>query len=106
VVRLPIYRATFEPTTEEVDDRKLGMRSKLGGGPTWQQYDETPKCPRCRQPMSFVAQIDSIHHDSDDNPHRVDCTSAEPRYMFGDVGLIYVFFCFDDLEARCVFQCG
>ena len=56
--------------------------------------------------MTFVAQIDSINHDADNNPHRIDCLSREQKFMFGDVGMIYVFFCFDCLETASIMQCG
>lgn len=88
------------------DPDKLGVRSKLGGEPDWVQYPEDPECPGCKKQMTFVAQIDSIEHDERHNPHRKDCLSEEQRYMFGDVGMIYVFFCFDCSESGSVFQCG
>ncbi|MFD9004060.1 DUF1963 domain-containing protein [Streptomyces sp. NPDC059582] len=31
---------------------------RLGGVPSWLQHDETPACPTCTQPMSFVAQLE------------------------------------------------
>ena len=46
----------------------LGLRTKLGGKPDWIQGDETPDCDSCGEPMYFVAQIDSIEHDSEHNP--------------------------------------
>jgi hypothetical protein len=48
--------------------------------------------------MVFVAQLDSIGFD------RANTAAAE-GYIFGDVGLIYVFFCFDDGTTHSVFQC-
>ncbi|KPH99919.1 hypothetical protein OV450_0767 [Actinobacteria bacterium OV450] len=30
---------------------------RLGGSPDWLQYDETPGCPSCEQPMDFVAEL-------------------------------------------------
>ncbi|MHC4457921.1 MAG: hypothetical protein ACYS0I_12710 [Planctomycetota bacterium] len=106
--RLKEYRMKFEKLSpgETIDPYALGLRSKLGGEPAWDQADETPECPSCNKPMVFVAQIDSIEHDSKDNPHRVDCLSREKDFMFGDVGIIYVFFCFDCLKSQSVFQCG
>lgn len=99
---------TFErvsPGEDAVDGKSSGLQSKLGGAPHWIQQDETPSCPSCSQPMSFVGQIDSIEHDANNNPHRVDCIWGKSDYMFGDVGLIYVFFCFDCLTTQSVFQC-
>ena len=103
------YRVQFTrvPQGEKaVEPDALGLRSKLGGKPDWEQYDETPMCPDCKEPMLFIAQIDSIEHDSKDNPHRIDCLSGNQYYMFGDVGMIYVFFCFQCLESQAVIQCG
>ena len=106
---LPEYRMSFESISNgapPIDLDKLGERSKLGGNPDWEQENETPNCPQCNREMTFVAQIDSISHDSDSNPHRVHFLSKEPRYMFGDVGMIYIFYCFDCSQAMAVTQCG
>lgn len=103
------YRMKPEPVPSgqiAVDPYALGLRSKLGGKPEWDQTDETPMCPHCGEEMTFVAQIDSIEHDSKDNPNRIDCCSDNQEYMFGDVGLIYVFFCFKCCETQSIFQCG
>lgn len=83
-----------------------GERTKLGGEPDWEQGDEHPECPGCFQAMSFVAQIDSIEHWSNLNPHSRNPLKTKQDFMFGDVGMIYVFFCFDCLETKSVFQCG
>jgi uncharacterized protein YwqG len=102
------YRMLFEkmPPGETADTAQLGLRSKLGGVPNWDQGDETPTCPDCQQEMVFIGQIDSIEHDSKRNPHRIDCLSKEQQYMMGDVGQIFVFFCFECLWPSAVFQCG
>jgi len=72
--------------------QNLGLRTKLGGEPDWIQESEIPFCTDCDAPLTFIAQIDSVEHESEENP------LAKPRgkkdYMFGDVGMIYVFFCF------------
>lgn len=81
-----------------------GMRTKLGGEPEWIQGDETPRCYSCGEPMTFVAQIDSVEHDDPHNPLRRDCRGHQD-YMFGDVGMIYVFLCFACLEPACLVQC-
>ena len=102
---LPVYRMSFEPAdaASEVED-DLGLRSRLGGAPQWQQNDDTPQCSHCGKAMTFVAQLDSIHHDSPRNPHCADAVWGKQQYMFGDVGLLYIFFCFDCSEPRAVFQ--
>jgi uncharacterized protein YwqG len=103
---LPTYRMLFEPLPDGDPEKDLGLRSKLGGSPNWEQGDETPACPHCKKRMVFVGQLDSIHHDDKKNPHRIGCLTKNQKYMFGDVGLIYLFFCFECLEPRAVFQCG
>jgi uncharacterized protein YwqG len=104
------YRIKFEkvPNGKKAvpDPRKLGVRSKLGGKPDWEQGAEIPKCPNCKKPMTFIAQIDSMEHDEEHNPHAIDCLSDSQQYMFGDVGMIYVFLCFDCMETKSVIQCG
>jgi len=103
------YRMYFIRLPESGEDpgrAPLGQRSKLGGEPDWEQADESPVCKDCGHAMTFVGQIDSIHHDDDDNPHRIDCLSGKQQYMFGDVGIIYVFFCFSCCRSESIFQCG
>ena len=82
----------------------LGLRTKLGGEPGWIQDDETPACANCGSTMVFVAQIDSVEHDAPRNPLRRDAL-ADQDYMFGDVGMIYVFFCYDCCQPAAVHQC-
>jgi len=76
----------------------VGGRTKLGGEPTWIQDDATPHCQECRQKMSFIGQIDSL----DNLPENKNIIED---YMFGDVGMIYIFFCFDCTTTQSVFQC-
>ena len=84
----------------------LGKRTKLGGEPDWIQGDDTPVCASCGEAMIFVAQIDSIEQDNEHNPlGRDGLGRADYEYMFGDVGMIYVFFCFDCCRSACVDQC-
>jgi len=56
--------------------------------------------------MTFVAQVDSVEHDSKSNPHRVSPLSEDQKWMFGDVGMIYVFVCFDCALAHAEYECG
>lgn len=35
---------------------------QLGGEPSWVQADETPACPQCAKPMSFVVQLEEGHY--------------------------------------------
>jgi uncharacterized protein YwqG len=113
---LPEFRVTLErvspgdqayPINEDVPHYEYhGRRTKLGGEPDWDQGDDIPSCPECKQPMTFVAQIDSVEHEWSSNPHKVSAISPDQKWMFGDVGMIYVFFCFECLETKSVFQCG
>jgi hypothetical protein len=79
-------------------DDPSGYRTKLGGKPDWLQGDETPICPECNEREIFICQIDSI-----DDVVRDD--EEAQTYMFGDAGMIYVFFCFACGETHSVFQC-
>lgn len=87
-----------------------GTATKFGGDPDWIQSDECPKCPCCNQNMTFVAQIDSIENklmksDEMQNQEHRRALRREIQWMFADVGMIYVFFCFDCLETQSIFQC-
>ena len=84
-----------------------GRRTKLGGDPDWVQGDRpNPACAVCGDALTFVAQIDSVEHQWKSNPHGVDALSDDQKWMFGDVGMIYVFFCFNCLEPHAEFECG
>ncbi len=107
--RLPEFRVDLErvpPGARAVRldyPENLGLRTKLGGEPDWIQDDETPACEPCGDPMSFVAQIDSVEHDNPRNLLRQTHRSRR-QYMFGDVGMIYVFYCFDCSQSASVVQ--
>src|SRR5690349_17495075 len=66
-----------------------GRRTKLGGAPDWGQNENFPVCDSCKKKMTFVAQIDSVEHQSKSNPHSVPAGSKDQKWMFGDVGMIY-----------------
>lgn len=112
---LPEYKVAIEKMDRKTkafietfcdDSDNLGLRTKFGGRPSWVQRSREVVCPECGKAMSFVAQIDSFNHDSGCNPNRIDCLSKSPKFMFGDVGMIYIFFCFDCQKAETVFQGG
>jgi len=85
---------------------KVAAQNWGGGNPDSDQGDNTsPLCNRCGKTTIFVAQIDSVEHQSKTNPHSVDCLSCNQKWMFGDVGMIYVFFCFDRLLPTAEFEC-
>jgi hypothetical protein len=56
--------------------------------------------------MTFVAQIDSVEHQWSSNPHSVNALSKDQKWMFGDVGMIYVFFCIECCQAHAEFECA
>lgn len=85
-----------------------GMRSKLGGIPDWiQKSSEGTKieCESCKRRMIFVAQIDSMEHRGVgyENPHGKE--PPEQHYMFADVGMLYVFWCFRCGSGRVMYRC-
>jgi uncharacterized protein YwqG len=82
----------------------LGLRTKLGGKPDWIHEPEIPFCTECDTPLTFVAQIDSIEHESDKNHLAKPALGGKQDYMFGDVGMIYVFFCFSCCATYSVHQ--
>src|SRR4051812_13527114 len=81
----------------------VGQRTKLGGKPDWIQGDDTPDCPECGEPMYLVAQIDSIEADRDGNP-LMDPPPKHADFVFGDAGMLYLFYCFDCLEVHAIQQ--
>ncbi len=110
MTQLPEFRVTLtrlapgETAYPPGDHSFDGRRTKLGGAPDWEQGDEHPNCPECGEPMSFVAQIDSVEHEKRNNPHGRPVLGDDQHWMFGDVGMIYVFFCFDCIETAAVMQ--
>jgi len=79
-----------------------GGRTKLGGNPQWIQSDATPACSGCQKAMTIVAQIDSLSAEDSDLGRRLE---ARGSYLFGDVGMIYVFWCSQCMGTQAVFQC-
>ena len=105
-IRVQLFRVPEGERAVEFDiPESAGIGTKLGGEPDWIQTPEHPDCPHCHQEMVFVAQIDSIEHQSPLNPLARDPIADHQDYMFGDAGMIYVFFCYDCLHSHSVFQC-
>jgi hypothetical protein len=71
-------------------DPMVGRRHKLGGNPDWLQGPDVPACPDCKAPMSFYGQLDSVGD----------------AMTIADVGMVYVFVCFDCNETKSVLQSG
>ncbi len=68
--------------------KEIGTRSKVGGMPDFIQEDEIPVCPSCKKEMVFYSQLDSVGD----------------KLMFADCGMVYIFICFDCLEAKSFIQ--
>ena len=59
-----------------------------------------PRCPGCGEAIDFVGQIDSIGCIN----KREDLTASD-AYVFGDRGMIYVFFfCGDCNDVKAILQ--
>jgi len=96
--KLPEIPLLPEPQTPEARaalgfkwaDEGIGRRHKLGGVPDWLQAPEVPTCPSCRGAMTFYGQLDSVGD----------------AIVLADVGMIYVFVCFDCFTTASVLQSG
>jgi len=66
----------------------VGKRHKIGGAPDFIQPPEWPACPGCAEKMSFYGQLDSINDE----------------FCIADVGMIYVFLCFDCYKSISIVQ--
>jgi hypothetical protein len=101
------YRAKIVPASAvgSVDIKSLGTRTKFGGVPDEIQSGGQANItgPGCRKKMSFIGQIDSFEFNGQENPNRKDY--RDTQFMFGDVGIIYVCFCFDCLEPLATMDC-
>ncbi|MBE2320774.1 hypothetical protein DVA67_032745 [Solirubrobacter sp. CPCC 204708] len=95
---IPEFRVRLEPVGADARAvlgfaaaaDEVGHRHQLGGRPTWLQDDQTPTCRDCGERMTFYGQLDSIGDD----------------ISLADVGMVYVFVCFNDFEARAILQSG
>lgn len=54
--------------------------------------------------MNFVGQIDSFEHESKRNKN--SRSAGDQNFMFGDVGMIYVFYCIACAKAKAIVQYG
>lgn len=94
--RIPEYRLEATPLTDEARaaqgfkwaDASIGKRHRLGGDPDFLQKAELPRCPSCKEQMSFYAQLDSIGD----------------MICIADCGMIYVFVCLDCNETSSFVQ--
>ena len=96
-MEIPPYRLLPEPLNDIARQNPpgfkwakppAGQRHRIGGQPDFIHGTEHPACPNCGQPMTFYGQLDSLNDD----------------VVLGDLGMIYVFVCFDCLEAKALLQ--
>lgn len=94
--QIPPFRLKKEPLTEEAAellpfkwaDRDIGTRHRLGGEPSFVQAADYPACSNCDETMTFYGQLDSINDE----------------YTLADVGLVFVFVCFDCFTSTSFIQ--
>lgn len=95
---IPEIPLAVRPTTDEARaavgfkwaGERVGQRHKLGGTPEWLQEPDLPSCADCQQTMTFYGQLDSIGD----------------AVALADVGMVYVFVCFDCFTTKSVLQSG
>jgi hypothetical protein len=103
------YRVKIIPAAEAAPQpdhsKNIGTRTKFGGLPDGTQSgdDLEVRCPECSAKMHFVGQIDSFEYNGKNNPNRKDY--GQEQFMFGDVGMIYLWFCFDCLKPHATMEC-
>lgn len=87
---------------ELLDGRKTinAGKTKIGGSPDWIQDWDWPACPGCDENMTFLMQLDSLGQLKANKG-----LLPEEHYAFGDVGLIYMFWCPDCYQTATRFQC-
>ncbi|MBE7686613.1 DUF1963 domain-containing protein [Tenacibaculum piscium] len=86
----------FTNYEEKEYPENIGKRTKFGGTPEWIQNKEDIQCKSCKSEMSFVSQVDSFDFTGEINENK--------EFMFGDCGMIYIFFCFDCNITKSYFQ--
>jgi hypothetical protein len=91
---IPPFKLVPEPLSEEARSlpkfrwagKEVGTRHQLGGEPRFLQPTPWPDCPSGHGKMSFYGQFDSINDD----------------ISIADVGMVYIFICFDCFEAKAI----
>ena len=97
-MNIPEYRLVLHPQSTEAAKElgfkwandEVGKRSKVGGEPEFLIESTVPVCADCAKKMTFYAQIDSVG----DN------------ISLADVGMVFVFVCFDCLKTESILQSG
>ena len=94
MAEIPPFRLVPTPLNDEAAAlpgfrwaaKEAGTRHQLGGRPAAIQPVDYPQCPQCSAQMTFYGQLDSINDE----------------FCIADVGLVYVFVCFDCVEATAI----
>ncbi len=114
----PDYEASLlvaeEPVVDTADfDTPSSLRdqvsdaTKIGGVPSWIQSNETPTCPACGGPVSFIAQLTADLEGSQSYDRSLE--DRRVSLEFGDCGLGYIFICSDECceeGAAFLWQCS
>ncbi|AZQ68902.1 hypothetical protein EF888_18280 [Silicimonas algicola] len=95
---IPEIRLEMKPKTREAKavvgfdwaEDGVGKRSKIGGRPDFLQGREDVGCDSCGEEMTFFAQLDSVGDE----------------ICFADVGMVFVFVCFDCFRTKSLIQSG
>ena len=93
---IPPFKLIPQPLTEEAAELpkfkwagpEIGTRHRLGGEPSFIQPADYPLCTSCGETMTFYGQLDSINDD----------------YVLADVGLVFVFVCFNCFTSTSFIQ--
>ena len=95
---IPEIPLVMQPDTMEAEravgfkwaDASVGKRSKIGGKPDFLKNGHSQVCESCGSEMVFYAQIDSVGDD----------------VCLADVGMVYVFVCFNCFTSESFVQSG
>lgn len=68
--------------------------NRIGGLPSWIQYEQYPNCPKCQNVMAFIAQLDSELPLDD-----------ESYLLWGSGGICYLFWCDNCSISGSLWQC-
>jgi hypothetical protein len=96
-INIPEIKLYLDPRTPEAKDavgfkwavEGIGKRGKLGGNPDFLQDPKIPRCADCNERMAFYGQLDSIGDE----------------VTLADVGMVYIFVCFDCYTSKSFIQC-
>ena len=93
---IPPFKLLPQPLTEEAAELptfrsagpEIGTRHRLGGEPSFIQPANYPSYADCGETMTFYGQLDSINDE----------------FVLADVGLVFVFVCFECFSSASFIQ--